>query len=138
MTANMSDLLRNNIMKSTYFKHLLSECGTFGSVIKEIIENCQNAEPWVLGANGVPSSLFCCLYRIILLRPSEKQVFQLCRPDQTLNPNLESKPGQPEFVSGVNNPFVRVTGFLLIRYLCPPDELWSRLQHWLFDDLHTF
>lgn len=122
MTANMSDLLRNNIMKSTYFKHLLQECGTFQSVIKEIIENVQNAEPWVLGANGVPSSLFCCLYRIILLRPSEKQVFQLVRPDQILNPNSET-----EFIPSVNNPFVRVTGFLLIRYLCPPDELWGRL-----------
>lgn len=41
-------------------------------VVEEIIKNVQYTDPWVVGANGVPSSLFCCLYRLMLMRLTEK------------------------------------------------------------------
>ena len=76
----MSDLLRNNIQKSTYFKEL-TELRTFEEVVQEIIEHVKYTDPWVVGANGVPSSFFTCLYKLMLLRLTEKQVHWLIRPD---------------------------------------------------------
>jgi pre-mRNA-splicing factor 38B len=60
----ISELLRSSIQKSNYFKELLGLV-SFEQVVEEIITNVSNIEPWVSGATGVPSSLFCCLYRLI-------------------------------------------------------------------------
>ena len=69
--GNMSDLLRNSILSCQYFKELY-QIKTFEGVIEEIKGNVTNAEPWVVGANGVPSTLFCCLYKLMLMRLTEK------------------------------------------------------------------
>jgi pre-mRNA-splicing factor 38B len=60
----LSELLRSSIQKSTYFKELLGLV-SFEQVVEEISNNVNNTEPWVAGASGVPSSLFCCLYRLM-------------------------------------------------------------------------
>ena len=54
---------------------------TFEEVVQEIVENVRYTDPWVVGANGVPSSFFTCLYKLMLLRLTEKQIYQLIRPD---------------------------------------------------------
>ena len=84
--------------------------------MREILENVRYTDPWVVGANGVPSSFFCCLYRLMLMRLTERQVYTLVRPDQLFT-------GQ-EFVSARNNPFIRAAGFLYVRFLSPPEQLW--------------
>lgn len=76
----MSELLRSSIQKSTYFKELLGLV-SFEQVVEEITATVNNTEPWVSGSNAVPSSLFCCLYRLMQMRLTEKQVYQLVRPD---------------------------------------------------------
>ena len=108
----MSDLLRSNIQKSTYFSEL-QEMRTFEEIIFEIITQVRYTDPWVVGANGVPSSFFCCLYRLMLMRLTERQVYTLVRPDQLFT-------GQ-EFVSARNNAFIRAAGFLYVRFLSPPE-----------------
>ena len=45
---------------------------SFEQVVEEVITNVNNTEPWVVGANGVPFSLFCCLYRLMQMRLTEK------------------------------------------------------------------
>ena len=70
-SGNMSDLLRNNIQKSSYLKDL-SEMKSVDEVIQEIITNVTYTDPWVVGANGVPSSFFTCLYKLMLLRLTER------------------------------------------------------------------
>ena len=37
-------------------------------VIDDIIKNAQHAEPWAVGTSGIPSSLFCCLYKFMTMR----------------------------------------------------------------------
>jgi pre-mRNA-splicing factor 38B len=64
-------MLRNNILSSQYFKDLYA-LKTLPEVINEIDANVTYCEPWVLGANGVPSSLFCILYKLMLMRLTEK------------------------------------------------------------------
>lgn len=69
--GNLSDLLRNNILSSSYFKDLYA-LKNFNEVIDEIKLHVTYTEPWVVGTNGVPSTLFCCLYKLMLMRLSEK------------------------------------------------------------------
>ena len=121
----MSDLLRNNIQKSTYFKEL-TELRTFEEVVQEIMEHVKYTDPWVVGANGVPSSFFTCLYKLMLLRLTEKQVHWLIRPDVLYQ-------GQHQMNSR-NDPFVRAAGFLFIRFLSPPEQLWQRLYLFLMEE----
>jgi pre-mRNA-splicing factor 38B len=106
-------MLRNNILSSQYFKDLYA-LKTLQDVIAEVEENVSYTEPWVLGANGVPSSLFCCLYKLMLMHLSEKQV-------QTLLKYRRS-------------PYVRACGALCVRFLSPHEELWDRMAPWLLDE----
>ena len=89
---------------------------TFEEVVLEIITQVRYTDAWVVGANGVPSSFFCCLYRLMLLRLTERQVYTLVRPDMLYNGT--------DFVAARNNPFVRAAGLIFIRFVCPPDQLW--------------
>ena len=117
-------MLRNNIHKSTYYCEL-QEMHTFEEVLNEILTHVQYTDPWVVGANGVPSSFFCCLYKLMQMRLTERQVYTLVRPDQLFNGT--------EFVSARNNPFVRAAGLLFIRFLSPPEQLWPRLHLFLLE-----
>ena len=99
--GNFGDLLRNSIIQSDYFK-TIKEFG-YEQIIEEINQNVQNCELWVQGANSVPSTLFCCVYRLIGLNLSEKQVTKLCKFK--------------------NGSYIRVAGMLFIRYVSPPEQL---------------
>lgn len=66
-TCNLNDLLRNNILSSQYFKDLYA-LKTYHEVLDEIKTHSKNAEPWTLGTNCIPSTLFCCLYKFMLMR----------------------------------------------------------------------
>jgi pre-mRNA-splicing factor 38B len=106
-------MLRNNILSSQYFKDLFV-LRSLQEVIGEIEKNVSYTEPWVLGANSVPSSLFCCLYKLMLMHLTERQV-------QTL---LKYR----------GNPFVRACGALFVRFLSPHEQLWERFASWLLDE----
>ena len=56
--GNLNDMLRNNIMRSQYFKIDLYEKRTYHEVINEIDIHVGYVEPWTLGTHGVPSTLF--------------------------------------------------------------------------------
>ena len=72
-SGNLPEMLRNNILSSQYFKDLYS-LKSCNEVINEIQENVTSCEPWLIGANCVPTTLFCCLYKFMLMRLNEKQV----------------------------------------------------------------
>ena len=61
----------------------------------------------------------------MLMRPTERQVYTMVRPDQLYTGS--------EFIAARNNPFVRAAGLLFIRYLSPPDQLWPRLYLFLME-----
>lgn len=110
---NINPLLRNNILNSQYFKDLYL-LKSYNEIIDEICKKSTHVEPWTPGSNGIPSTLFCCLYKFMLMKLTLKQVKLLL-----------------EF-SG--NPYVRCVGFLYIRYCCSPDYLWDWLSKYLLDD----
>jgi len=98
---------------------------SFEAVLNEILTQVMYTDPWVVGANGVPSSFFCCLYKLMLMRLTERQVYTLVRPDQLFTGT--------EYVAARNNPFVRAAGLLYVRYLSPPDQLWQRMSLFLME-----
>ena len=72
---------------------------------------------------GIPSTLFCCLYRLIGLKLTEKQVQKLIK---------FKKP--KDFESEYNSfMFVKAVGFLFIRFLSPPEQLYERLSPFLLE-----
>jgi len=111
--GNMNDLLRSNIMRCQYFKVDLFEKKTYHEVINEIDIHVGYVEPWTIGTHGVPSTIFCCLYKWMLMRLSMKQIFGMVKE---------------------TNPYTRCTGFLYIRYLWKPELLWHFLSPFMMDD----
>lgn len=117
LTCNLNSLILNNILSCQYFKEDCAMKG-FNEIIDEIIQNVTYAEPWAVGISGVPSTLFCCLYKLMLLKLTEGQVNYL--------------------INCIESPYVRCVGFLYIRYLSDPKDLWNRLSPFLDDDKMFF
>lgn len=86
---------------------------SFTEILQEIIDNVFYVEAWAVGMSGVPSTLFCCLYKLMLLKLTENEV---------------------DFLKDNSNPYVRCVGFLLIRFLSNPKDLWDRLSPYLDDE----
>ena len=112
ISGNLNLLILNNILSCQYFKESIA-LKTFPEVVQEIIENAFYVEAWAVGMSGVPSTLFCCLYKLMLLKLTENEV---------------------NFLKDNQNPYVRCTGFLFIRYLSDPKDLWERLSPYLDDE----
>lgn len=67
-----------------------------------------------VGTGGIISTAFCCLYKLLTLRPTRKQV----------NTMIKYK----------DAPFIRAIGFLFIRFTQPPDQLWTWFSKFLSDE----
>ncbi|EGR33114.1 pre-mRNA splicing factor, putative [Ichthyophthirius multifiliis] len=113
-SGNINPKLRTNIMNCSYFRIDLFSLKTYHEVIEEIQKNVNHAEPWARGATGVPSSMFCCLYKFMLMKLTVKQVRGL----------VEYK----------FSPMVRAAGFLYIRFCCDPKYMFAWFKKYLLDD----
>ena len=112
VACNMNDLLRTNILNTQYYREL-QDLTTCEEIMGQIEYYCKHAEPFTLGTNNVPSTLFCCLYKLLMMKLTEGQIMLL----------LNS-----------NNPYVKATGSLYIRFVGRPEELWRRLGRHLLDE----
>lgn len=112
-TYNMNNLLRENILTSEYFKSLY-QLKTCSEVVDEIYQFADHAEPYCSGNSRAPSTLFCCIYKLFMLKLTEKQVAGL--------------------LDHVDSPYIRCAGFLLLRYVHPPDKLWDWFEPYFIDN----
>eukprot|EP01071_Lankesteria_metandrocarpae_P003320 Lankesteria_metandrocarpae@DN2891_c0_g1_i1.p1 len=110
---NMNNLLRENILCSEYFKSLFT-LKTFNELVDEIYQYATHAEPYCAGHSRAPSTLFCCLYKLLAMKLTERQVTVL--------------------LDHGDSPFIRVTGFLYLRYVHPPEKLWDWFEAYVLDD----
>ena len=110
---NINVLLYNNIMESKYF-HALYQLTTYHEVLHEICSNVVHVEPWQTGTTRIPSTAFCLLLKLFLMKLTQKQ----------MNGMLDYK----------NNVFVRAIGFLYLRYVVPPTDLWKWYEPYLEDE----
>eukprot|EP00918_Siedleckia_nematoides_P088570 GHVU01194749.1.p1 GENE.GHVU01194749.1~~GHVU01194749.1.p1 ORF type:complete len:408 (-),score=72.36 GHVU01194749.1:76-1299(-) len=109
----LNTMLAQNILNSDYYKSLY-RLTTFENVVDEIWTYAKHAEPNVAANNRAPSTLFCCLFKLFIMRLTETQV-------QTLLEHTDS-------------PYIRCVGFLYLRYGAPPEKLWSWFEPWFLDD----
>lgn len=112
-TFNFNSMLRDQILKNTYFKTLVN-IDTFEGIVDEMYQHVESAETYGGGTTTVPSSLFCCLYRLFTIGISYDELNQL----------LDSK----------DWPCIRCCGFLYIRFGCAPERLWDFLGEYCIDD----
>lgn len=128
---NMNNMLLTNIRVSDYFK-VLAEKKTFEEVVDEIFYNVKSACPWVPGthnksktngmcgavrgvsAAGRPGSCFSLVYKCFTLKLTASQINTL--------------------INHPDSPYIRVVGFLYLRYICKPDMLWGWYEQYMTDE----
>lgn len=67
-----------------------------------------------VGAGGIVSTAFCCLYKFYTLKLTRKQVYGL--------------------LDHADSPYIRALGFMYIRYTQPPQDLISWFEPYFEDD----
>ncbi|XP_022660538.1 pre-mRNA-splicing factor 38B-like isoform X2 [Varroa jacobsoni] len=131
-TMNLNTMILTNIQGSAYFKVTLYKLKTYHQVIDEIYFNVAHLEPWErgsrktsgqvgmcggvrgVGAGGIVSTAFCCLYKLYTLKLTRKQVYGLL--DHT------------------DSPYIRALGFMYLRYTQPPQDLIGWFEPYLTDE----
>lgn len=109
---NLNPLLRENVLSSEYFKSLY-QYSALNEIMAEIRQYVDHAEPYVTGHSRAPSTFICCLYKLFTMRLTEDELLTLVEDD---------------------NEFVRVAGFLWLRFVHPPEKLWAWYESVLLDE----
>lgn len=109
---NMNDILTSNIYSSRYFFKIL-DIKEFDDIIDEAVKNVRNLEPLVIGTSREPSSAFCILFKLFLIR--------MTVPELRILLNHENA-----FVCGI--------GFLYMRFAYDPRKLWDEFSLYFDDD----
>lgn len=126
-SCNLNPLLHNNILSCHYFKELYNTKHSFGEMCLEITEKVTSVEPWALGQIGIPSTIFCCLYRLMLMKLNIYQLKLLIN-----NGELTSEMQNPAVYAvldiNINTKlkpsiFLKTVGYLYLRFLANPIEL---------------
>jgi hypothetical protein len=134
VSNNLNPLLYNNILSCQYFKEIYSLKNTFGLICLEIVEKVKSVEPWTHGNVGIPSTMFCCLYRLMLLKLNKYQIKLLINNGEFLeemyNPSVYSllNIGILKMKPSI---FLKAAGYLYLRYLADPLDL----MNWFEQDL---
>uniref|UniRef100_A0A7S3VCK6 Pre-mRNA-splicing factor 38 n=2 Tax=Chaetoceros debilis TaxID=122233 RepID=A0A7S3VCK6_9STRA len=113
-TFNLNPMLLHNISKSPYFQKACDKLKDWTSLVDEIYYEMKHAEPWGQGAAKTPSTAFCLLLRTLCLRVTEKQMKSM--------------------LDHVDSPYIRVIGFLYLRYAADPTILFEWFQPYLYDE----
>jgi pre-mRNA-splicing factor 38B len=73
-TYNLESVLKQNIGNSDYYRNDCSKLTTWEAVIDAIYDQVDYLEPWLAGNARGPSTAFCLLHRLFVLKPTEEQV----------------------------------------------------------------
>ena len=73
-TFNLENVLYQNIQRSLYYTESCAELENVEQCIDEIYDNVDHIEPWMSGNARGPSTCFCMIYRLALLKPTVKQL----------------------------------------------------------------
>jgi len=115
LSFSCSPMLKDQILKSSYFKSLL-EFTTIEGLIEEINHYADRLAIYNQGSATAPSCFVCQVYRLFTF------------------PNIED---ELPVVLYCESAMARCAGFLMIRYVFDPDRLWGALEEHLFDDMEV-
>lgn len=107
-TFNIETVLRKNVVDSEYWRNTCAKLQTWEEVVDQIFYDVTHVEPWMSGNARGASSAFGLLYRLCQLQPSEDQVDALLTHE--------------------DSPYIRAVGFLYLRYVGDPKQLWAWLR----------
>ncbi|KAK4520314.1 uncharacterized protein ATC70_008447 [Mucor velutinosus] len=110
-TMNLNAIIYQNILSSPYFRSLYNK-KTFHEIVDEIYNEVYVLSPFVKGTQ--PSTAYCCLFKMWTLRLTIKQIENM--------------------IDHVDSPYIRAIGFLYLRYVCAPAQLWDWFQYYLEDE----
>ncbi|KAH8053140.1 hypothetical protein JL722_9806 [Aureococcus anophagefferens] len=113
-TFNLNPLLANCILNHEYSRVLWEMGPSFDKLVAEARTKVTHVEPWQRGTSRTPSTAFCIVMRLFQLNLHEGHVRAL----------LDQR----------DAPWVRCVGFLYLRYVCPPGDLWKWCEDVLLDD----
>ncbi|KAL6781571.1 hypothetical protein ACKKBF_B08550 [Auxenochlorella protothecoides x Auxenochlorella symbiontica] len=112
-TYNLENVLRQNILTSTYYQKTAVPIEQWQDLVDEIYYSVDHVEPWMSGNARGPSTAFNLLYRLGQLKPTPKELRMM----------LDHK----------DSPYIRAVGFLYLRYTCNPRYLWEWVKDYLED-----
>eukprot|EP00415_Alexandrium_ostenfeldii_P003672 UN3672 len=111
-TFNCSPMLKEQVLKSSYYKSLVN-ITNMEDLVPEIQQYAADTMD-VYRSSMEPSCFMCCVYRLFTLAHTDEELrLVIDNPDSSL---------------------VRCVGFLFIRYVVPPEQLWEKFQEFLLDD----
>ena len=76
---NMEAILAQSIVSSTYFQRRLLPMSTPEEVFAEIVSQVSDLEAWAPGTARTPSTAFCCLFRLCIIRLTRRDMHGLLR-----------------------------------------------------------
>ncbi|KAF9298029.1 PRP38 pre-mRNA processing factor 38 domain-containing protein B [Linnemannia elongata] len=106
-TMNLNSVIFQNIIDSPYLK-TIAELETFHEVQTE----AQRNEPFLKGTT--PSTAWVLMYKFWTLRLTVRQIESL--------------------IDNAHSVYLRGLGFLYLRFVCKPDQLWDWMGDYLEDD----
>ncbi|KAG0304421.1 PRP38 pre-mRNA processing factor 38 domain-containing protein B, partial [Linnemannia gamsii] len=110
-TMNLNSVIFQNIIDSPYLK-TIAELETFHEVQTEAQRNVKSMEPFLKGTT--PSTAWVLMYKFWTIRLTVKQIESL--------------------IDNQHSVYLRGLGFLYLRFVCKPDQLWDWLGDYLEDD----
>ncbi|KAK3251228.1 hypothetical protein CYMTET_39426 [Cymbomonas tetramitiformis] len=113
-TFNVEGVLQQNIVNSDYYKELYQRVSTWNEIVDEIYNEVTHAEPWMGGNARGPSTFYCLVYKLFTIKCTEKQIVDL--------------------IEHPDSPFIRAAGFMYLRYVGDPKDLFSWYEAYLTDE----
>jgi len=114
-TFNLNPLLANCVLNHDYSRKLWEMGDSFKLLLIEARDKVTHVEPWQQGTARTPSTAMCILVRFFQLGLHEGHVEAL--------------------LSASEPALVRALGFLYLRYVCPPAQLWKWCEDTIYDEL---
>jgi len=109
-----SPMLKDQILKSSYFKSLM-EITTVEALCEEIIEYADNLDVYNSGgASTTPSCFICQVYRLFTLPHAEDELQVIFHSDSAV---------------------VRCVGFVFVRFVFEPTQFFQTLEEHLYADM---
>lgn len=114
-TFKSSPMLKDQILKSSYFKSLL-DINTVEGLMEEIQQYADTLAVYNQGGGSptIPSCFICQVYRLFTLPNAEEDL---------------------QIIVNTDSPFVRCVGFVYVRFVFEPTQFWGMLEEHLFDDM---
>ena len=133
-TYNIETVLRKNIVDSEYWRNTCAKLQTWEEIVDQIFYDVDHVEPWMSGNARGASSAFGLLYRLAQIQPSEEQVEALLTHEDSCYIRAVGRPLVCTRTPGETTQQAELqVGFLYLRYVGDPKQLWSWLRPYVRD-----